>query len=61
MNFLFYINDYIEDVVTFTALAKNYSVEHFCNTKVAGLSEIFISENYQLYDTLWTVTQVGAN
>ena len=29
------------DMVTFTAL-KIYSTEYFCNTKVAGLGEIFI-------------------
>ena len=39
--FLSCVNDYIEDMVTFTALVKNYFIEHFCNTKVAGLGEIF--------------------
>ena len=42
MNFLPYVNDYKEDMVTFTALAKIYSTEYFCNTKVAGLGEIFV-------------------
>ena len=35
--FLSCVNDYIEDMVTFTALAKIYSTEYFCITKVAGL------------------------
>ena len=40
--FLSCINDYVEDMVqTFTALAKIYSTKYFCNTKVAGLGEIF--------------------
>ena len=43
-NFLFCVNDYIEDMATFTALVKIYSTEYFCNTKVhvAGLGEIFV-------------------
>ena len=41
-NFLSCVNDYIEDMATFTALAKIYSIECFCNTKVAGLGEIFV-------------------
>ena len=36
------VNDYIEDVVTFTALAKIYSTEYLCNTKVARVDEIFV-------------------
>ena len=28
------VNDYIEDMVTFTALAKIYSTEYFCITKL---------------------------
>ena len=37
--------------MTFTALAKIYSIENFCNTKVAGLGEINIlsSKNIWLY------------
>ena len=31
------VNDYIEDMATFTALVKIYSTEYFCNAKVAGL------------------------
>ena len=41
-NFLSCVNDYIEDMATFTALAKIYSTEYFCNTKVARLGEIFV-------------------
>ena len=33
-NFLFCVNDYIEDMVTFTALVKIYSTKYFCSTKV---------------------------
>ena len=40
--FLSSVNDYIEDMVIFTALAKTYSTEYFCNTKVAGLGEVKI-------------------
>ena len=36
-----FFDDYIEDMVTFTALAKVYFAEYFCNTKVAGFGEIF--------------------
>ena len=42
VNFLSCVNDYIEDMVTFTALVKIYSIEYFCNTKVAGVGEIFV-------------------
>ena len=47
--FLSCINDYIEDMTTFTALAKIYSTKYFCDTKVAGLGEILSSENLRLY------------
>ena len=36
------VDDYIEDMVTFTTLEKIYPTEYFCNTKVAGLDEIFV-------------------
>ena len=36
------VNDYIEDMATFTALAKIYFTEYFCNAKVAGLGESFV-------------------
>ena len=42
MNFLSHVNDYIEDMATFTASAKIYSTEYFCNAKVAGIGEIFV-------------------
>ena len=45
--FLSCVNDYVEDMATFTALARIYSTEYFCNTKVAGLGE-----NFVVYDTL---------
>ena len=35
-NFLPRIDDYTEDMATFTALAKIYSSEYFCNARVAG-------------------------
>ena len=41
-NFLSCINDYIEDMATFMALAKIYSTEYFCTTKVAGIGEKFV-------------------
>ena len=38
---------YIVDVVTFTALAKNFSANFFRNImKVAGLEEIFIQRKF---------------
>ena len=33
-------------------MVKIYSTEYFCNTKVAGLGEIFSSENFHVYGTL---------
>ena len=36
----------IEDMATFTALAKIYSSKFFCNTKVAGLGEIFVQRKF---------------
>ena len=42
VNFLPGVNDYIEDMATFTTLAKIYSPEYFCNTKGAGLGKIFV-------------------
>ena len=41
-NFLSGINDCIEDMMIFTRLAKIYSTEYFCNTKVPGLGESFV-------------------
>ena len=41
VNFLSCVNDYIEHMVAFTVLAKFYSIEYFCNTKVPGLGKIF--------------------
>ena len=40
------IDDYTEDMVTFTALAKIYSSEYFCNARVAGIGEIFVQRNF---------------
>ena len=40
-NFLSCVNDYREDMLIFTTLAKIYSTEYFCNRKVAGLGEYF--------------------
>ena len=33
-------------MATFTALAKNFSINIFCSTKVAGLGEIFIQQKF---------------
>ena len=45
--------DYIEHMVAFAVLVEIYSTEHFCNTKAAGLGEIFLSsKNFQLYSIL---------
>ena len=48
-NFLSRIDDYTEDMATFTALAKIYSSEYFCNARVAGIGESLSSENFRLY------------
>ena len=45
-NFLSCVNDYIEDMATFTALVKIYSTKYFCSTKVAGLGEIFVKRKF---------------
>ena len=47
--FLSCVNDYIENMMTFTTLAKIYSIEYFCSTKVPGLGEILSSKNFWLY------------
>ena len=46
MNFLSCVNDYIEDMATFTALAKIYFTKYFCNTKVSGVGEIFVKRKF---------------
>ena len=33
-------------MVTFTALAKIYSSEYFCNARVAGIGEIFVQRKF---------------
>ena len=45
-NFLYCVKDCIEDIATFTALAKFFSVNFFYNTKVAGLGKILSSKNF---------------
>ena len=44
VNFLSCVNDYSENMATFTALVKIYSTEYFCNTEVAGLGKIFVQQ-----------------
>ena len=39
-------SDYIEDMATFTILAKIYSIKYFCNTKISGLGEIFVKRKF---------------
>ena len=51
-NFLSCINDYTEDMATFTALAKIYSSEYFCNARVAGIGEILSSEKFHLHSNI---------
>ena len=38
---MFSVNDYIEDMVTFTTLVKFITLKYFCDIKVAELGEIF--------------------
>lgn len=44
--FLAYAKHYVEDMGTFTALAKKFSTKFFCNTKVNGIGEIFFQQIY---------------
>ena len=44
VNFLSRIDDYTEDMAIFTALAKIYSSEYFCNARVAGIGEVFVQQ-----------------
>ena len=44
--FLSCVNDYIEDMATLIALVKIYFTEYFCNTKLAGLGEIFVKQKF---------------
>ena len=43
------VNDCIEHMATFTALAIINSTKCFCNTMVAGLSKIFLPQKF------WTI------
>ena len=43
--FLSCVDDYTEDMVTFTALAKIYSSEYFCNARVVEIGKIFVQRN----------------
>ena len=46
-NFLSSINDCIEDMATFSChIGEIYSTNGFCNTKVAGLSEVLIQRKF---------------
>ena len=52
-NFLSCVNDYVEDMATFTTLMKNYSTKSFCNAKVAGLGKFFAQRKFWL---LWYIS-----
>ena len=58
LNFCPFIKDCIEDMATFTMLVKFYSTKYFCNTKVAGLGEIFIQRKTHIYNNYGTVTLI---
>ena len=51
-NFLSRIDDYTEDMATFSTLTKIYSSEYFCNARVAGIGKILASENFRLYGSI---------
>ena len=60
--FLSHVNDYIEDMTTFTALVK---IEYFCDTKVAGLGEIFVGQkflavHYMYSGPLWFIIALSS-
>ena len=59
--FLSCVNDYIEDMATFTTLAKIYCTEYFCNTKVAGLGEIFVKQNFHVNNMQKHLLSIGNN
>ena len=42
-------------MATFTALAKIYSTEYFCNTKVAGLGETFVQQKFFGYTVVFVL------
>ena len=61
------INDYTEDMATFTALAKIHSSEYFCNAKIFGytVTEFIIMHKFQksglnaiVYSIMQTLTQI---
>ena len=62
-NFLSYVNDYIEDMATFTALAKIYSTKYFCNTKISVLGEIFVKLKFSciryIYNYIYIYMALG--
>ena len=47
VNILYRIDDYTENMATFTTLAKIYS--YFCNARVARIGEIFVQQTFRLY------------
>ena len=46
VNFLSCVNDYVEDMATFTAFAKIYSTKYFCNARVSGVGKIFVKRKF---------------
>ena len=46
-NYLFCVNNYIEDMATFTVLVKIYSTEYFCNI-YKGLAKFLSSVNFSI-------------
>ena len=49
-NFLSHIDDYTEDMAIFTASAKIYSSEYFCNARVhvAGIGKFFVQRKFSV-------------
>ena len=54
-----FVNDCIEDMANFTALAKILSTKNFCNTKVAGLGKTSDDHYLMHYDNLIAKFRAG--
>ena len=55
-----FVNNYIEDMATFTALVKIYFTKYFCNAKVTGLGEFLSSKNSAIQYNSYTMYSCSA-
>ena len=54
MNFLSHVNDYIEDMATFTALTKFIPPNISAKQRYLGLTKFLLSENFHVYGNFST-------